>query len=70
MWAQPRSLGRCSACSLMNPQLQKKKSECHSYYHRQRQAARCINQGDCEVFVSEEVVGWELVAKTGWATRF
>ena len=56
--------------SLMNPQLQKKKSECHSYYYRQRQAAPCINQGDCGVFESEEVMGWELVAKTGWATRF
>lgn len=63
MWDQPCSLARHNAFFLMNPQLQKKKSECHSYYHRKLQAASCINQGNCEAHVSEEAVGWELVAK-------
>lgn len=53
---QPCSLARCNAFFLMNPQLQKK-SECHSYYHRQPWAASCINQGNREVHVSEEAVG-------------
>lgn len=70
MWDRLGSPARCSARFLMDPQVQKKKSECHSYYHRQLQAARCINQGNGEVPVSEGAVGWELVAKTGCETRF
>lgn len=70
VWDQPGSLARCNACFLMNPQLQKEKGGRHSYYPRQLQAARCIGQGNCEVHVSEEAVGWELVAKTGCETRF
>lgn len=63
MWDQLGSLAKCSACFLTNPQFQKKRNECHSYYHRQLQAARC--QGNCEVHTSKGVVGsWQnLVVK-------
>lgn len=69
MWDQLDSLARCNACFLMNPRVQKE-NKCHSYYHWQLRAARCISQGDCAARGSEEAMEWGFVAKTGCETRF
>lgn len=60
VWDLPASRARGSTCFLMNPQLEGKEGEGHSYYPRQLQAARCLSLGNGKVHASEEAVVREL----------